>query len=251
MAKSKEKSGKGVQNKHLYSRASYMHRAAEYLSAQVTSDFEKSGEAQPSSSEAAPPNEPGASAMTTSVSAAAQLSSSPASGSSSATRNTLPPLVGRHLLTQMRGVSRKTQTRIPREIKRAVCKRCDTLLVPGRTASAATENESKGGRKKHADVYVVRCLACGTAKRFPVGMEKQVRKGLRVKKVDLNEGVEVKGNGRIDEEGLASVKPVQANEEAADRVDKKGVESNAVNCTPAIISSMKPAEASPKGDSES
>ncbi|KAJ5825301.1 hypothetical protein N7474_002439 [Penicillium riverlandense] len=75
--------------------------------------------------------------------------------------------LSRVYLSQMRGVSLKTQTRLPIEVKRSFCKRCDTLLVPGVNCSHEVQNASRGGNKPWADVRVVRCLVCKTEKRFP------------------------------------------------------------------------------------
>jgi ribonuclease P protein subunit RPR2 len=219
MAKAKEKSGKGVQNKHLYARASYMHQAAAYLSAHVKpaeSDSAEGAMAEARLSESAllsPPR-----------SATNLPRSTTTVASPTLTRATFAPNSGRHLLTQMRGVSRKTQTRISQDIKRSVCKRCDTLLVPGRTSSAQVENESKGGRKKCADVYVVRCLLCGCAKRFPVGIEKQLRKGLRVKKDPRALGC---GDGQESKkrDGMKNGKRVEVIEQTMEEAELHSVET--------------------------
>ncbi|CAI7605831.1 unnamed protein product [Penicillium crustosum] len=60
------------------------------------------------------------------------------------------------------GNQKKTQ-----EPLRNLSRRCDTILIPGVTCSHETENASRGGKKPWANVLVVRCLSCGTEKRFP------------------------------------------------------------------------------------
>lgn len=70
-------------------------------------------------------------------------------------------------ISHMRGVSLKTQFRLPIEVKRSFCKRCDTRLIPGFNCTQEMRNESRGRRKPWADVWVVRCATCGTEKRFP------------------------------------------------------------------------------------
>lgn len=75
--------------------------------------------------------------------------------------------LSRVYISQMRGVSQKTQTRLPIPVKRSYCKRCDTLLTPGVNCSHEVQNSSRGHKKPWADVLVVRCLGCGTEKRFP------------------------------------------------------------------------------------
>jgi ribonuclease P protein subunit RPR2 len=73
----------------------------------------------------------------------------------------------RQYISQMRGVSLKTQLRLSVETKRSFCKRCDILLVPGVTCIEETQNASRGRRKPWANVHVTRCAACGTEKRIP------------------------------------------------------------------------------------
>lgn len=77
------------------------------------------------------------------------------------------------------------------------------MLVPGQTSTAGVENQSKGARKPWADVYVVRCLVCGGVKRFPVGVERQGRKGSRGKgEVEREgEGERVEGTGKEEGRG--------------------------------------------------
>ncbi|KAJ9210836.1 hypothetical protein DTO166G4_7607 [Paecilomyces variotii] len=75
--------------------------------------------------------------------------------------------IPRQFISQMRGVSLKSQMRLPIEVKRSFCKRCDIILVPGFNCVERIENASRGGKKPWADVRVVRCTACGTEKRFP------------------------------------------------------------------------------------
>lgn len=69
--------------------------------------------------------------------------------------------------SQMRAVSLKSQRRLPPEIKRSMCKRCDTSLIPDITCTESVENNSKGRKKPWADVSVVHCNTCGTKKRYP------------------------------------------------------------------------------------
>ncbi|KAJ5699035.1 hypothetical protein N7462_001040 [Penicillium macrosclerotiorum] len=75
--------------------------------------------------------------------------------------------ISRVYVSQMRGVSLKTQTRLAIPVKRSFCKRCDASLIPGANCIQEIRNDSRGQKKPWADVKVVRCLACGTEKRFP------------------------------------------------------------------------------------
>jgi ribonuclease P protein subunit RPR2 len=64
-------------------------------------------------------------------------------------------------------------------LKRTMCKRCNTILVHGSTATQTLDNTSKGGKKPWADVLVLECKLCGGKKRFPVGAKKQEKKSVR------------------------------------------------------------------------
>jgi ribonuclease P protein subunit RPR2 len=75
--------------------------------------------------------------------------------------------ISRVYISHMRGVSLKTLTRLPVPTKRSFCKRCETPLTSGVTCSQEIQNASRGRKKPWADVKVVRCLVCGTEKRFP------------------------------------------------------------------------------------
>lgn len=76
-------------------------------------------------------------------------------------------------------VSRKGQLRLAVDLKRTLCKSCNTILIPGRTATHVIENSSKDDRKPWADVLVVTCGVCGGKKRFPVGAAPRLSKTKR------------------------------------------------------------------------
>lgn len=84
-------------------------------------------------------------------------------------------------VSQMRGVSLKTQQRLPIEVKRSYCKRCETLLVLDVNCTQDIRNESRERKKPWADVRVVRCLTCGTEKRFPQTQKRSKRLSERKK----------------------------------------------------------------------
>lgn len=91
----------------------------------------------------------------------------------------------RLMLSHLKGISRKARkgnTRIPAGMKRSICKRCDLLLIDGHNSSRRLENKSREGKKAWANVLVVACDSCGTAKRFPVGAKRQPRKKVRSNK---------------------------------------------------------------------
>jgi ribonuclease P protein subunit RPR2 len=149
MGESKGKKGvEGVPQRHLHSRISYLFQASHYLSART-----KPSEKQ----------------IDNKISKNTQYGSLNYQGIPSQCQS-------RHLTAQLKGVARKSQIRLSREVKRSICKRCGALLLPGQTSSQALVNGSKGGRKPWADVYEVRCLKCQAVKRFP-GDHKPSRAG--------------------------------------------------------------------------
>ncbi|KAK9236589.1 RNAse P Rpr2/Rpp21/SNM1 subunit domain-containing protein [Lipomyces kononenkoae] len=86
-----------------------------------------------------------------------------------ATKATAP--LARYYASQMKAVARKSVIRLDPNIKRSICKRCDTILIPGRTCATFVENESIGS-VPHADVLTHTCKVCGGQKRFPIGKDR-------------------------------------------------------------------------------
>lgn len=160
----KAKGAPGVQNRHIYARASYLYQAASYLASQSESKSTQPAPAKKASSQPAKPGDK-------------QKAVSNAS---------------RQLLSDMRSVSLKVQIRHSPELKRTICRYCDTLQVEGQTCSSSVENNSKGGKKPWADVLVLQCLACGNSKRFPVNAARQLRKSLRAAKPQAKQAVQNK-----------------------------------------------------------
>ncbi|RCI13866.1 hypothetical protein L249_8269 [Ophiocordyceps polyrhachis-furcata BCC 54312] len=140
----KSKSSPGVQNRAIFSRASYLYQAATYLSQR----------------------------------AATTTTSSSSSSSQTHQRKQLRNL-SRRAISEMRAVTRKAQIRQSHPLKRSLCTACNTLLVEGDTCQSTIENPSKGARKPWADVLVVRCVTCSRPKRFPISAPRQTRAALR------------------------------------------------------------------------
>lgn len=181
----KDKAKKGVPNKHLHARIAYLHQAAKYLSTQALSEspVNDRSSATQISSESDPGNssfesEPHGTLATNHISARANKRPAPGQPS---TATFTPPHLGLplQLSAHLRAVAQKAQIRLSHEIKHAICKACGSPLIDGETCISTTENLSKGGRKPWANVLVVKCLACGACKRYPVGAKKQKRKSLR------------------------------------------------------------------------
>lgn len=144
MATKPAKKPKGVPNKHLHARTTFLYQAATYLTLQ--SSVKKDGV--------------GVGNLVASETCQAQQ----------------PSPLALQLGADLHTVSRKAQLRLSVDLKRSMCKSCNAVLVPGRTSTQMTENNSKGGRKPWADILVVSCNRCGSKKRMPVGAKRQLKK---------------------------------------------------------------------------
>lgn len=182
--------GAAVPQKHLHSRISYLYQAATYLT--------KAYDSEPTTRYSEPFHD---GLTTTPVKNDSFLSTRETAGqekrrvipiqtevdNSRLEGNPLKPSFskalgpGRHLLSHLRAVSLKSQIRLTPAMKHSICKRCDTLLVPGSTSTSHLENKSRGGRKAWADVLVVTCDLCGWVRRCPVGARRQRGRTERLK----------------------------------------------------------------------
>jgi ribonuclease P protein subunit RPR2 len=152
MSKVKPPKAKGVPNKHLHARSTFLYQAATYLTLQT----------------ATPDDE-----LTTHLVQGEH-----------ATLHDIPKArkhspLALQLGSDLQQVSRKGQLRLAVDLKRSMCKSCNTVLIPGRTATQNIQNPSKGGKKPWADILVLSCNICGGEKRFPVGAKKQLSKAKR------------------------------------------------------------------------
>lgn len=151
MSKVKPPKTKGIPSKHLHARTTFLYQAAAYLNLQ-----------------------------TSPVQAAANVG---ITGDSPIVEDTkrlqAHSPIALELGSDLQQVSRKAQLRLAIDVKRTICKRCNTILVPGRTAIQTIENSSKNGRKPWADVLSIECKLCGGKKRFPTGATKQAKKHAR------------------------------------------------------------------------
>ncbi|KAI1278912.1 RNAse P Rpr2/Rpp21/SNM1 subunit domain-containing protein [Xylaria sp. FL0933] len=145
-----------IPNRHLYSRLSYLHQAAAYLGSQVGNTL----------------------VSKTDCAASSNLEDGrvPTNAQRCPADVQLRLNYARHLLTDLRATSLKSQIRLSPAIKHTMCKFCDTLLIEGETSTSIVENKSRGGKKPWADVLVVTCNTCGRAKRFPVQSPRQKRR---------------------------------------------------------------------------
>ncbi|KAH6618528.1 RNAse P Rpr2/Rpp21/SNM1 subunit domain-containing protein [Boeremia exigua] len=151
MAKVKLPKPKGIPNKHLHARTTFLYQAATYLTLHSTASKE----------------------------------SSQGAVNTSGTDQTLPPSpLALQLGSDLHTVSRKAQLRLSIDLKRSMCKSCNAILIPGHTATQTIVNESKGERKPWADVLVINCKRCGSKRRMPVGAKRQTKKRDRLAVLD-------------------------------------------------------------------
>ena len=149
MAKAKAAKGaSSVPNKALHSRVSYLYQAAAYLATRQLHSTIAAGHSEPQAGQST-------------MNAQADSPFQPAA---------------RHLISDLRSVSLKVMMRISPTMKHSICKNCDTILIDGSTCTNQVENNSKGGKKRWADVLVLKCNTCGSEKRFPIGAERQKRR---------------------------------------------------------------------------
>lgn len=189
MAKDKIKGPKGVPNKHLHARVTFLHQAASYLATQTTLATGNQEDTLAASNQDrhlhlrqadhcdtrhpahAPETADGIqdrSGGTTEESPVHEIRMTPKVG-------LVPGGLPFHLSSQSRQVALKSQIRLHPSIKRTSCKICDSVLIEGQTSRKYMENRSKDCKKPHADVLVVQCAACGAKKRYPVGAKRQTR----------------------------------------------------------------------------
>src|SRR5689334_19350326 len=100
MSKVKPLKSKGPPNRHLHARTTFLYQAAAYLTLQ------------------APPRDLGLE----------EESQSANPGTS------VPSPLALRLGSDLQQVSRKAQLRLSGDLKRSMCKRCNTILIPGPTA---------------------------------------------------------------------------------------------------------------------
>jgi len=158
MAKGKGSGGGGgVQNKAVYSRISFLQQAAVTLSSIHLQALDS-----------------GASASSTDFPKSSQHGAI-SKGPTPANKSLLEGM-SRRLATDLRAVSLKTRIRLKPEVKRTICKYCDSVLIDGETCATIIENKSKGGKKPWADILVRKCNTCGGERRYPVSAPRTKRK---------------------------------------------------------------------------
>ncbi len=187
MGKAKAKKADGhIPQRHLRARISYLHRAAAYM-------HNLSPGKPPQTLDESPKELPsrGGSRDLHGKPTAGAVQSTEEFSSLHATPKTYQGHKGHDALrlvasgqtyrfvSHLRAVSLKGQIRLSAETKHSICKRCDSHLVVGSTATRNSENKSRGGKKPWAEVVVIGCNTCGVKKRFPVAAKRQPRRHIR------------------------------------------------------------------------
>ncbi|TFB03129.1 hypothetical protein CCMA1212_004682 [Trichoderma ghanense] len=169
----KAKGNPGIQNRHIYTRASYLYQAAVYL-ANCAQRTEPGAKKETSSGESQHKDHNASSRSGRETPSGRGNGQNHESQERKATMN-----LSHQVVSDMRSVSLKAQIRQSPSIKQTICKYCDAVLIEGKTCHSFVENPSKGGRKPWADVLVIRCDTCGNVKRYPVSAPRQKRKPFR------------------------------------------------------------------------
>lgn len=190
MAQDKTKAQKGLAQKHLHSRISYLYQAATYLATVADQprartpcadhEFQKSESGGNSQCAVATPEAVSDKSLPISL---MERDNRIHEINVNGKRVLEDFALCRELVAPLRAVSLKSQIRLSPAMKHTMCKHCDVLLVPSSTSTIHIENNSRGGAKPWADVLVTTCITCGTAKRSPVGAERQLRRESRISKV--------------------------------------------------------------------
>lgn len=177
----KEKTKKGAPNKHLTARIAFLQRASVHLTHQAhlhstrgnkQTRTSTSDRGQPTSKSGNPDGTSQAIREPHGARQRGHIAFTPSAVGG------LPHLLSSHLAQ----VARKSQIRLPPDVKHQFCGRCNAALVEERTCRRYVANTSKGGRKPQADVLVIECDACHALKRRPVGAHRQLKKKNRPSK---------------------------------------------------------------------
>lgn len=69
------------------------------------------------------------------------------------------PKLAKRYVTLARKISTRTNTRIPKNLKRKFCKKCNAFLIPGKNAKIRTKNKA----------IIITCLECKGISKWPFG----------------------------------------------------------------------------------
>lgn len=186
MTQGQAKMQKGISQKHLHSRISYLYQASTYLTHVANqSQAETPCADDEFKKRYGSGGELHRAATAPKAVSGESLPMSPIEGDHRVPETSSHHIskdfaLSRQLLVHLRAVSLRTQIRLTPAVKHTICKRCSLPLVPGSTSTSYIENKSSEGRKPWADVLVTTCTACGTSRRIPMEAKRQVRKESRI-----------------------------------------------------------------------
>lgn len=94
------------------------------------------------------------------------------------------PILSRAMTRNLDLVGKKAVLKLGPSLKRSICKKCNSLLIPGLTMQIRLENLSRL-KSSHNDVLIHKCLNCNEVKRFPIGKDREYivfpdRDGVRI-----------------------------------------------------------------------
>ena len=178
----KDKSKARVPIIHLHARISFLQQAATYLTVQgqITQDPEKSVSLEPRTDGGERKGQPKDQESGLINTAGAPKADGPKQHYAEVINKSQAGGLPSFLTSHLSQVARKSQIRLHTNIKHTTCKRCSTVLIEGSTCRKFVENLSKGDKKPHADVMVVECGGCGARKRWPIGAQRQMKRGERI-----------------------------------------------------------------------
>ena len=187
MAQMGANSKKGIVQKHLHSRISYLYQAATYLAQVTDQPRARTSYVSDAIEEQRNTSREIQYAVTTLEAASVSTSSSETVRRISKfgcddDRISKDFAHSRQLVAHLRAVSLRGPVRLSPAVKHTMCKHCGILLMTGSTSTSYIENKSRGAKKAWADVLVTTCTACGTSKRIPVGAKRPLRRESRIGK---------------------------------------------------------------------
>jgi ribonuclease P protein subunit RPR2 len=71
------------------------------------------------------------------------------------------PEIAKRMMSSARKIAQRARIKVPRHMKRRICKNCGSILIPGSSCSVRVRHN----RVRHV---VVTCSYCGTVKRFNI-----------------------------------------------------------------------------------
>ncbi|KAI8057003.1 RNAse P Rpr2/Rpp21/SNM1 subunit domain-containing protein [Syncephalis plumigaleata] len=154
----KEKHARQLQNAEEFQRMNFLYQAAALMTAATTGRSRSSSDIPPCN-------------RSKRKTAKSRPHPSPATRQRLGNVNdpTHPPLagLGRFYVSSLRTVARRNVLRIDPTLKRSLCRRCDSLLLPGVNANIRVEETAN-------PAVITDCCFCKTGRRLPLQPDKQL-----------------------------------------------------------------------------